>query len=115
MQVSRVKPEEWHLHRFRDTSENRRVDRKAAELDIRLRVVPRAEFNADDVAFRAFCRDRPLLRRVLESLPGTVLRVGVTFGCFCFRSFGCFGCLGSFGERAALGAFSRFVPPHSSR
>lgn len=43
------------LTRFEDTSENRRVDRKAADLRIRLRADRRDEFDIHAPAFRAFC------------------------------------------------------------
>jgi leucyl-tRNA---protein transferase len=45
------------LSRFADTSENRRVDRKAAELGIGVRAVPLAEFDTEDPHFRDFCRE----------------------------------------------------------
>jgi len=43
------------LERFEDTSENRRVDRKAAPLELTLEAHPRAEFDLADPRFRAFC------------------------------------------------------------
>ena len=35
-------------------------------------------------SFRVFCKVRPRLERVLASIPGTVLRVALTFACFNF-------------------------------
>jgi arginine-tRNA-protein transferase len=43
------------LARFEDTSENRRVARKVADLDIRLTVCPKADIDTADPAFREFC------------------------------------------------------------
>lgn len=43
------------LSRFADTSENRRVDRKAAELQVTLRPAPKSEINTAGPALREFC------------------------------------------------------------
>lgn len=43
------------LEEFRDTSENRRVDRKVEELNIRLEVFKKSEFDITDPVFIDFC------------------------------------------------------------
>ncbi len=43
------------LSQFKDTSENRRVDRKVACLEIALSVIPKAEFLSSNLAFVEFC------------------------------------------------------------
>lgn len=43
------------LARFEDTSENRRVDRRVAELGLTLEVSTKPEFGIDSDAFREFC------------------------------------------------------------
>lgn len=65
------------LERFEDSSENRRVNRKAQELDIRMTVSEKAAFSAEAPEFTAFCTqyaadrfrggrmDAPRLRYVL--------------------------------------------------
>ncbi len=43
------------LSEFKDSSENRRIDRKMAELAVQYELIPLAEFDTNDVDFRAFC------------------------------------------------------------
>lgn len=43
------------LAEFADTSENRRVNRLVEALDLRLEVIPKAEFDLDDPDFQALC------------------------------------------------------------
>lgn len=43
------------LDRFTDSSENRRVNRKASELEIEMKLIPLKEFNLEDNDFINFC------------------------------------------------------------
>ena len=43
------------LGRFEDTSENRRVDRQIAELNIDMEVIPKDQFDLQNTDFRNFC------------------------------------------------------------
>lgn len=43
------------LARFEDTSENRRVNRLAEPLNIKLEVIPKAEFDLENPVFKEFC------------------------------------------------------------
>lgn len=46
-----------NLESFEDTSENRRVSRKVAALDVQLRVIEKTNFNINNPAFVKFCTD----------------------------------------------------------
>lgn len=52
------------LSKFSDSSENRRVNRKVAELGLSFDVIPKENFNLKDPSFRRICLDYAALRFV---------------------------------------------------
>ena len=62
------------LDRFEDSSENRRVNRKIADLDIQLEVISKSDFDINDSTFVKYCADYAADRFSGNSMPEERLR-----------------------------------------